>query len=60
MCSLSVPHTRMLPASSVTSYREHTFTEAAYFVRIRCLVGVSVFPEMILRVLMPGMPGTLF
>lgn len=59
MCPLSVPHTRMLPACSVISYHELTFTEAGYFVRIPCLLGVSVFPQMILHVLMPGVPGTL-
>lgn len=42
-----------------TSYHELTFTETGYFVRIPYLLGVSVFPHMILCVLMPGVPGTL-
>lgn len=42
-----------------TSYHELTFTETGYFVRIPYLLGVSVFPHMILCVLMPGVSGTL-
>lgn len=60
LCPLTVPHTHtknLFLAYSVTLCHDLIFSKASYFVRIPCHPAVSVFPHMVLHLLIPRVPG---